>query len=133
MLNWVLAIISSALLMTGNCSGPGPAPCQVVTAVTVRWQEDEAAHIRRYTGQGEMNKVLNYLRSLDPAELPGPPQETGGPVYDICLRLSDGSAVRYTQQSLFYLREDDGPWLEIDPEEAIRLPLILAAIAGDGG
>lgn len=130
MLNWIVTIISFSLLMGG--SSPSRAnPGRVVAEITVAWTEEGDAFQRRYSGQGEMNKMLHYLRHLDPAEDSVPEEMPAGPSYDIRLLLSDGSTVQYVQKSLFYLQKDSGPWQRIDPEEAIRLPLILAAIEGD--
>ena len=132
MLNWVISLISFCLMLGGSLPDT-VRPCRVVTEITVEWQEENTPQSRRYTDQGKMNKVLNCLRSLDPIPLaPGSAPEAAPSVqYEIRLLRSDGSAVRFTQQGLTNFRKDGGQWMRIDPEDAIRLPLVLAAIPGD--
>lgn len=130
MLNWVITILTFSLLFGGNNQNQRTAPCRVVTEITIQYTDEGSAVQKRYIRQDKMNKVLNYIRSLDPKPARNAPPEDVQH-FEITLTLSDGTTVRYTQYGLEYLRNGDLAWQSIDPDQAIRLPLILAAIPGD--
>lgn len=129
MLNWVLSFLSFCLLLGG--SFPNQTSPHVVTEISVQWMQDGTENHRVYIQPGKMNKLLLYLRSLDPVPKNEAPDPQAVPEYQITLQLSDGTVVRYTQLGITNFRKEDGSWQVIDPEDAIRLPLILAAVPGD--
>ena len=129
MWNWVISILSFCLLM--GSSMPDLMPCTVVTEITVQWEIEGHAKSQRYTQQGKMNKVLNYLRSLDPMPVNEIPDDAVTTEYFIRLQRSDGTSIQFIQRGITNFRKEDGAWEAVDPEDAIRLPLLLAAIPGD--
>ena len=130
MLKWVISVLSFCLL--GANPQSQPPSCRVVRQITVQWTESGQQINRLYTIPEKMDKLLIYLRSLDPVPQDAASEEIATPVYRIVVSLSDGSVVCYTQQGLTNFRKGSDSWQVIDPEDAIRLPLILAAIPGDG-
>lgn len=111
---------------------PEPPECRVVTEITIQVENVPQPGLCRYSNPRKMTKALNYLRRLDPWDLPDTDPETvPGARYHITLYFSDGSTKVYDQIAYDYLRESDGPWREIDPEYALRLPLLLAAVPSD--
>lgn len=132
MKNWLMTILSMSLFLTGGLRPQGATPCSVVTEVRIQARAEEDTVERVYITQHKMNKVLNYLRHLDPwdpAELDVDTQ--AGTKYGITLTLSDGTVRTYDQTEYRYLRSEDGIWREITPELGIRLPLLIAAIPSD--
>lgn len=132
----LLLLISIFSMISGGCTGrhsPAPPPeCRVVTEVEIRVENTPEAGLCRYTDPRKMTKALNCLRRLDPWNLPESDPETApGARYRVTLRFSDGSEKAYEQIGLDFFREPSGRWLEIAPEEALRLPLLLAAVPSD--
>lgn len=122
----------SAAGCTGRLSPPEPPKCRVVTEVVIQVENTPEPGLCRYSDPQKMTKALNCLRRLDPWDLPDTDPETvSGSRYHITLHFSDGSAKVYDQIAYDYLRESGGPWLEINPEHALRLPLLLAAVPSD--
>lgn len=130
MLKWIMTILSFSLLL-GGTNLTKVSPCRVVTEISVEWQENGMPLRQVYTDQGKMNKYLIYLRSLGPQSVADIPDEPDEPLYEIRLTLSDGSTVLYKQQGTRFFQETDSHWQAIDPEDASRFPLILAAIPSD--
>ena len=133
MLNWVISVLSFCLIVGGNFPD-AVGPCRVVTEITVEWSTDDTQGTVVYTDQHKMNKVLNYIRSLDPMPVSGDalPNLEGKSRYQIGILRSDGTIVSYTQYGITNFRKENGTLNEVDPEDAIRLPLLLAAVPGDG-
>lgn len=116
----------------GRLSLPEPAECRVVTEITIQAESTPEPGLCRYSDPQKMTKALNYLRRLDPWDRPCLDLETvPGTRYHITLHFSDGSVKTYDQIAYDYLRVSGGPWLEIDPEHALRLSLLLAAVPSD--
>ena len=130
MINWIITVLSFSLLL-GNAIPDAAPPCHVVTQVRVEWTEDGIDFSRIYTEHEKMNKLLLYLRSLKPVPIHDPPTDAENPLYSVHLIMSDGSSKVFQQLGLFYFHENAAQWQAVDPETAIRLPLILAAIPGD--
>lgn len=131
MLNWVISVLTFCLVLGGNFP-ENAKPCRVVTAITIQWEMDDTEYRRVYTTQNKMNKILNYLRSLESAAAANDPEESLlMPQYQILLQRSDGTAVQMVQYGITHFREADGSLMAVAPEDAIRLPLLLAAIPED--
>lgn len=131
MFNWVMALITGALLLTGGTIHRDVAPCRVVTEITVQWDENGIPEIRRYSNPEDMDRVLHYLRHLKPVPTWDAPEETSSSIYEIQLFLSDGSTVGYTQMGLTHLQKDGETWQTFSADRGIRLRLILAAVPGE--
>ena len=132
MLNWIITVLSFCMLLGGSY----PAslnPCRVVTEITIEWNDENTTHSCRYTQQQKMNHVMNYLHSLNPIPGGGDPSQesTNATQYRIRILRSDGTVGSYTQHGITNFHKENEPWEYIDPEDAIRLPLILAAIPSD--
>ncbi len=132
----LLLLIIMLCFSASGCSGrskpPEPPKCRVVTEITIQVENAPEPGLCRYTDPRKMTKALNYLRHLDPWDIPETePGISEGPEYRITLRLSDGSEKVYEQIGLSYFREPGTDWREIPPADAIRLPLLLAAVQSD--
>ena len=128
MSNWIMAVMTSILLLTGLSQEV--SPCRVVTAITVEWEESGVHRRQHYEDPADMDRLLHYLRALRPFQLYDEPENIPQRIYHITVTCSDGSQVRYAQAGLQYLKKEDGHWEKLNPERAIRLPLLLAAIPG---
>ncbi len=131
MLNWIISIVSFCLLLGGSFP-ENPKPCRVVTAITIQWEIDDTEYSKVYTAQNKMNKVLNYLRSLEPASQNNSSEDSlMTPQYQILVQRSDGTTEHMVQYGITHFRKEDGSLMWVAPEDAIRLPLLLAAISDD--
>lgn len=130
----LISVILSAVLLLSGCgisrNADAGKKCRVVTGITIQYKNGTEVVQRHYSDQHKMRKVLTYLRWLDPWDI-ATPDAVDEPMCEIRLDFSDGSMKHYAQKSHSYIRTDDGPWKEIDPDKGIRLPLLLAAIPSD--
>ena len=131
---WILATL--CVLLAGcrsSASQQNADPiCRVVTKVSVTY-ENGAIHANRfYTSAEKMQRILNYLRLIDPYGHPAEdPESSGGSNYRITLSYSDGCEKTYLQKSDRYLKEDGGPWKKIDPTEAEELGRLMGQMESD--
>ena len=130
MQNLFLALTALCLTFTGHQVFPRPQSCTVVTEISVTTQDPAGAYQQSYTDQYKMSQLLNHIRHLD-RKAQTEPEASTLPDYEISVIFSDGSTVHYVQKGLDYFQTGDGPWRKIDPEQGIRLPLLLAAIPAD--
>lgn len=128
MLKWIISVLSAAILF-GNTTVHHPVRnCRIITEITVEWESDRGPATLRITDQPEMSKLLHYLRHLDPQ----PETNTGkeeDALFRISLNRSDGRVFRIHQRGISHIQQENGAWKAIDPEEGIRLPLILAVLS----
>ena len=129
-------LLSLVVLSLAGCSrhagGDPPAPLRVVTEIEITF-EDGPLHCRRhYTQDEKMSQILAYLRQIDPY---GTPQEdpllTDGSLFQISLTYSDGSKKIYEQKGDRFLRQDGGPWENINPAKAEALGQLLGTLPSD--
>lgn len=117
---------------SGRSDATEPSKCRIVTEITIQVNHGSEPTLSRYSDSSKISKALNYLRRLDVWDPPDQdPAAAPGDRYRIAVYFSDGSAAYYDQIGLEYFREAAGPWKKIDPEHALRLPLLLAAVPSD--
>ena len=71
-----------------------------------------------FTDQASMQKILQYLRSVEFLDgINDPPAMEASPIYEITLTHSTGRVTTYRQVSNQYLSKNNGRWHCIDPEQ----------------
>ena len=100
---------------------------RVVTEIQIMRQSDQLTH--RYTSQKAMNRILSYLRRLDPYGKSDVKPDNSTEGYQIRLIYSDGSDKNYVQVGAQFFCDADGQWKQIDPKAASELPLLFYALA----
>jgi hypothetical protein len=127
----LLSAICVFLLL--GCSAKRKAPVfRVVTGVEITCQHKDVQIRRAYTDMEKMEYVLLYLRLLKPMGRPQlDPDAADGDIYEITLRLSDGSQKHYRQKDHRYLAVGSAPWQEISPEQAEGLYRLMRKIPND--
>lgn len=126
-----LVSVFFAIFLFG-CSSRTATPepvSRVVTEIQIVRQSDQLTH--RYTSQKAMNRILSYLRRLDPYGKSDAKPENNSEGYQIRLIYSDGSEKSYAQVGLQYFCDADGQWMQINPKAASELPLLFYALADD--
>ena len=129
-------VVLIALLCGGCGKHPSPAedtrPFRVVAQIRVFYENGPLSCQRSYTREDKMQQVLDYLRRIDPYGTPGgDPEEARGSDFRIELIYTDGSKKEYHQRSDRFMRINDGPWKQIDPEKAEDLSRILCEMDSD--
>ncbi len=128
------AILLPVLLLWG-ChlyQKPQPPKYQVVTSITVTYQNGKINTWRHYTNTAKIHKILNYLRRIDPYGTPEEdPEAAEGSDFHIILSNSDGSHTTYRQKADRFMQESGGKWKKIDPIKAEELSRILGKMQSD--
>ena len=128
-----LALILAVILLCG-CSRlqmPAQQP-RIVTGVTVIYENDQIRFFRRYTSDEKIQKVLSYLRLIDPkGAAQTDPETLPGGMYTITLLYADGTQQVYHQKNDNYLQENDGRWKIIDPKKAEWLGQLIEQTESD--
>ena len=128
------AIALPALLLWGchMFQKTEPPKYQVVTSITVTYQNGKLNTWRHYNNTAKMHKILNYLRRIDPYGTPDEdPEPAPGSDFHIILSLSDGSHTVYRQKADRFMQESGGKWKKIDPFKAEELSRILGKMQSD--
>lgn len=122
-------LITAALLLT-LLSGCGrqekPQSIRLITGITVTSIRDGRVESRQLTESGDMQRIMNYLRRLDPYNKTGIAADTfRTDAYEIIVSYSDGDYATYHQIYDQYLQLPNGSWRRIDPKLGNKLPEIL--------
>ncbi len=134
MKKWTGLAAILCLLLTGctRIDQSAAGSPKVVTGISVSFQGERLHLERQYSDSEKMRDLLNYLRCLEiygpvepETEIPQPNRGT------ITIRFSDGSTKHYEQQGDQYLRQDNGSWHYVNPEQARELPLLLTLLESD--
>ena len=113
-----------------GCQKAESEPPRVVTEISITRASDGQTH--RYTNDRCMEKILNYLRTLDPySRVSNLSEETGSTAYLITVTRSDGTQALYGQIHPSYFYGDSQYWKRIDPKKAGRPPLLFYALPPD--
>lgn len=134
----VIFLLTVSLLGLSGCKAssaalPQPPLCRVVTRVEVDYENGPLHAQRCYTSSEKMERVLNYLRQIDPYGTPEESPETAaGSDYYIILSYSDGFQKHYHQKSDRYFQTEGGRWARIDPTRAEELGELLGSMPSDG-
>ena len=128
-----LSILAISLLWTlaAGCAQVSDPP-RVVTGVLIQVENTAEPGEILYTDPKKMTMALNYLRCLSLWDPPAEnPEALPGPRYWITLRFSDGGFRTYEQIGTACIRSENGSWMVLPPERALRLPLLLAIVPTD--
>ena len=121
----IAALLLLGVFLCGFTSATQSPSCRVVTGVQVEYENKGTALTRTYTQDAHIRSVLNYLRMLHPKGNAVP----DFPAQSICrirLQYSSGPDSVFLLQDAAYLRQNDGPWQQIDPQQTQLLyPLLL--------
>jgi hypothetical protein len=105
---------------------------RVVIGVTLRYDNGPLHAQRVYTSENKMQRVLDYLRLIDPYGRPAvDPEFVAGSQFHIELAFSDGSRKIYRQKADRYMQIDGGDWQTINPARAEELSLLLGQMESD--
>lgn len=119
-----------AITALGGCGKQeSPPGIRVVTEITVTAIRDGKLERRQLTKNADMQRILNYLRRLDPYNKTAIAADTfRTDAYEIIVSYSDGDHATYRQIYDQYLQIPDGSWRRIDPKLGDLLPGILDEI-----
>jgi len=129
----ILILLMSVSMLLGSCrTVSADLDCRVVTGITVTF-ENGPFHVKRhYTTSEKMQKILNYLRVIDPYGAPDEnPETTIGSMFQIVLTYSDGCEKTYLQKSDRFMMVQGQDWKKIDPSRARELSEILGKMNSD--
>ena len=100
----------------------------VVYRITVEGQGETMV----YTAQDKMSWILNGLRQLGQKTLAHlDPEQLSVTAYRITLERTDGKTTVYHTKGERFLRKDEGPWMQTDPQALSDLLLILQHLPSD--
>ena len=117
----------------GNRHGEETAPTayRVVWKMEVTYQNGDWEGQRSYEDPEQMQMIMNYLRWIKPKGTPTEdPMTQQGEEIDVQLYYSDGTTKTYHQRCSRYFREGEGPWENVDPEQAGELSRLLGILDG---
>ena len=124
-----IVFIVAAVFLIGSLSRSDPPVRQrVVHRITVSSQGQQ----KTYTSQDKMQQILNALRY--PAQYTRPdidPDTLSAVSYQIILERTDESAVTYRTKGERYIRRNDEPWKQTDPQALFDLIALLEQLPGD--
>jgi len=131
----IFLVLFAALLITGcspsDHSEQAPS-CRIVEQIHIEFEDGPLRAQRLYTDPEKMRRILNYIRSLMPfTPTTEKPEDSQGSLFRITLSHSDGCKRIYMQRSDRFLSENHGPWMEINPQKAQELSLILGEMESD--
>ena len=125
-------LIISTVTGCNRQGGSESSPLRVVTAVSVFYSNGPINAQRHYTSDAKMQKILDYLRLINPYGTPDEDPETAvGSDFHIVLSYSDGYQKFYRQKSDRYLQNTDGRWQKIDPTKAEELARLVGQLESD--
>ncbi len=105
---------------------------RVVTQVSVTASHNNEILRKVFVDSEKMEKVLNYLRLLDPYLPSKYEAETfRSDAFEIIVHYSDGSYTTYHQIYHDYLRTDSGAWLRINASYGSKLLSLLESMSTD--
>ncbi len=132
---WILTALLFLCCTTGCNRQPGDSGLSdfsVVTQVTVFYENGPIRTLRQYTSDGKMQKILDYLRLINPYGAPDEdPEAAAGSDFQIVLSYSNGQQKFYRQKSDRFLQGTDGRWQKIDPSRAEDLSKIVGQMESD--
>ena len=127
------ALLLAALLLTG-CVGKKSAPSNtvVVSRITVDYLQEEQTVEKVFVTQYKMRQILNHFRTLGQKYSPIiDPDTLTGQAFRVRVFFSDGSERLYRTKSDRYIRTNDGPWQQTDPQKLQQLNFLLLSLPAD--
>lgn len=127
---WILAL--AAAILCAGCKAKASAGWPVVSQITVTCERDGALTRQTYTSQAKMRQILNHLRNLGQKFSPFvDPDTLSARIFRIHVAFTDGSSRLYQTKSDRYVRFDNEPWQQADPERIEKLNHLLQSLPGD--
>lgn len=130
----IRALVLAAALLCAGCSSryPEPPGWPVVSRITVVCHQDGSATQKVFTSQEKMRIVLNKLRTLGQQYAPPTDPETlTARTFSVTVTRSDGSQRHYQTKGDRYIRTDENPWQQCDPNRLEELNQLLRDLPGD--
>lgn len=122
-----IIFITLLCCLLSGCRKEVPHQSRIVTNVTLGYNEEIFG---QYHTEEKIQGVLVYLRGLELPQLHFGRQEPPVPlrhVFTLELTFADGRAKRYQQANHRFVRVDNGPWMEVDPQRCAELYHVLLA------
>ena len=124
-----IVFIVAAVFLIGSLSRPNPPVRQrVVCRITVSSQ----GQLKTFTSQGKMQQILNAMRY--PAQYTRAdidPDTLSAVSYQIILERTDGSSVTYRTKGERYIRRNQEPWKQTNPQVLTELTTLLRELPTD--
>lgn len=117
-------------LLCSGCTSKGPPPEKwaVVSQITVT-QDGTQKH---YEDPEKLRSILSALRQPGQQTYPEiDPERSSLPSTNITLTRTDGTVKIYRIKGDRYIRQDDAPWQQADPERIGELTRLLQTLPGD--
>lgn len=131
MKKWLCAVLAAAVL--AGCAAKSPAPgSAVVSQITVSYTDNGTQVSHHYTSQHKMRQILNHFRTLGQKYKPViDPDTLRTTVFEVRLFFSNGAERIYHTRSDRYIRTDNGPWQQTDPQRLQALNELLLQLPPD--
>ena len=115
--------------LCGCSASQHTARTRVITGITVTATQDARLISRHFTDAPSMERIMQYLRSLDPYNQTDiAPDSFRTDAYEIIVSYSDGNHSVYHQIYDQYFQANDGSWRRIDPKSGGKLPGLLGSM-----
>ena len=112
---YVLILLFSFL---GGSAPPQATASPIVTEIHVSLTADGHTRHCSYSNDEDMQKILNYLRYLDPHKKADiDPDTFRANHWEVTVHYADGNRTVYRQLHREYLQKDGGIWKQIDTED----------------
>lgn len=121
---WILALIALTFVWGRIVKKPPPVPQAVVRMICIRQADDRTDCSDPQT----MRQILNALRQPGQLLLLKTEPEAQ-PERHLTLLLTDGTSRHYTFRGDRYLKKENGPWQEADPDHLSPLLDLLSSLA----
>lgn len=131
MKKWFCVVLAVAVL--AGCAAQSPTPgSAVVSQITVSYAENGIHVLHHYTAQHKMSQILNHIRLLGQKYTPSiDPDTLRTTVFEVQLSFSDGSLRVYHTRADRYIRINDGPWQQTDPQRLQALNELFLTLPPD--
>ena len=134
---FIICLLGAILSLLVGCSNrsddPTEAACRVVTSISITYDNGPIHLQREYAHAEKMRAILHYLRWIDPYGTPEENPETAeGSLFRIVVRCDNGSEKVYLQKAERYMQVSGGPWLKINPNNALTLSKMIGEMESDG-
>lgn len=129
----IWALIMAVAILCGGCNSKAPSPgWPVVSQITATIEQNNFFSRQTYTDAAKMRQILNLLRNLGQQFTPFvDPDTLNAPGCSIYVAFTDGSQRSYHIKDDRYIRTDNGPWQQADPERIGKLRQLIQTLPGD--
>lgn len=127
---WILLCILPWLL--AGCSQKGPVPLKMVQWIHVDGANFHGENDRYFYEPESLEKLLLAVRRSGQTRNPlQDPESLDAPAFCITMRYANGARDRMYVKGDRYIRGEDGPWRQVDPQKLAALHYLLHFQPGD--